>query len=146
MIRVRLGSSPAGDNQYPLFRVSLCLHLYALISYHLPKVSARRWVILHFIKSCTSEIHGTAMARCGCKASMTGSGLFLLVIWGLDFFIGVRKELPAITPGNLVLPKIYTITENFCFLLRHLSCCLQGDTIGLWHRQVLIKYDPCFSH
>lgn len=119
-------------------------------------------VILNFMKSYTSGAWlgvsaymshtWSSMARCVCKASMRDGGLFLLVRSGFYFFICVCKELSSATAVSSVLPKMYTVTvelsqrTSLYFLLHHLSHCLQGGTIGLWHKQVLIKSDVSFAH
>lgn len=108
-------------------------------------------VILYFMEPYTSGIHRAAMARCVCKASMRGGGLFLFGRWRLYFFTWICKELSSVTTVSLVLPKTRTRVElsqgiSLYFLLYHLRYCLQGGTIGLWQKEVFIISDLSFTH
>lgn len=137
---VKLGRSPAVSTQTPLSAVRLHLSLKTLISCHLPKVCAE--CLRNLRESYTS---GTALPRSVCRAPMGDGSLFLLAGWGLHCLLCACKKLSSVTAVSSGLPQIYTMTVELSqrtflyFLLCHLSHCLQGNTVELWHKQVLIE-------
>jgi len=112
-------SSPAGDNQQPVFTVSLHLHLSALTSCYLPKMSASCWGNFKFPKTLHIWDMYSSQAVCVCKPSCEWWPIALLIRWRWRFSYVFGKELSSVIAVSSVLPKV--IPENSFFVSLYIT-------------------------